>query len=132
LVLSTAYVLKEQVLGAIEMRHANEQAYQVVLTDWQVATANPEEHPHWLQFYANALHDALRKANNRRKETLSQMTQTDWRIAVAQEMKADLWYEQPEQDEMQTVTQVPNTNAVTASKNGNSPKVAVAVVSGDV
>ncbi len=132
LVLSTAYVLKEQVLGAIEMRHANEQAYQVVLTDWQVAIANPEEHPHWLQFYANALRDALRKANNRRKETLSQMTQTDWRTAVAQEMRADSWYDQPEQDEMQPIMQVPNTNTVTASKNGNSPKVAIAVVSGDV
>jgi hypothetical protein len=104
LVLSTAYVLKKQVLGAIEMRHANEQAYQVALTDWQVATANPEKHPHWLQFYANALRDALRKANNRRKEALSQMNQTDWHIAVAQEMHADLWYEQSKQHETQTVT----------------------------
>jgi hypothetical protein len=39
LVLSTAYVLKEQVLGAIEMRHANEQAFQAALADWQIATA---------------------------------------------------------------------------------------------
>ena len=76
------------------------------MTDWQVATANPEEHLHWLQFYAYALRDTLRKANNRRKETLSQMTQTDWCIAVTQEMQADLWYEQSEQDEMQTVMPV--------------------------
>ena len=47
-------------------------------------------------------------------------------------MQADLWFEQLEQDEMQIVTQVPDTNAVTASKNGNSPKVTVAVVSDDV
>ena len=67
-------------------------AFQAALTDWQVATANPEEHPQWQQFYANALRDALRKANNRRKETLAQMTQDDWRKAVTREMHADLWY----------------------------------------
>jgi hypothetical protein len=59
LVLSTAYVLKEQALGAIEMRHANEQAFQAALTDWQAATANPEQQPYWSQFYANTLCDAL-------------------------------------------------------------------------
>jgi hypothetical protein len=30
----------------------------------------------------NALRDALRKTNNRRQETLTQMTQNDWRLAV--------------------------------------------------
>jgi hypothetical protein len=82
LVLSTAYVLKEQVLRAIEMRHANEMSYQEALAEWRTTTANPEAYPQWTQFYANALRDALRKANNRRQETLSQMTQNDWRIAV--------------------------------------------------
>ena len=73
LVLSTAYVLKEQALAAIEMRHANEQTYQAAVADWQVATANPEEHTKWPQFYANALRDGLWKANSRRKETLIQL-----------------------------------------------------------
>jgi hypothetical protein len=131
IVLSTAYVLKEQALESIERRHADERAFQEAFAEWQIATANPENHPQWVQFYANALRDALRKANNRRKETLSQMTQSDWCIAVSQEMRADLWYGQPQRNEMQTVTQVPNTNAVTASKNGSSPKVAAAVVNGD-
>ena len=79
LVLSTAYVLKEQALESIERRHANECAFQVALTDWQAAVSNPEDHPQWLQFYANALHDALRKTNTRHQEALSQMTQDDWR-----------------------------------------------------
>jgi hypothetical protein len=126
LVLSTAYVLKEQVLGAIETRHANEQAYQVALSDWHIATANPEEHPHWQQFYANTLRDALRKANNRRQETLSQMTQDDWRVAVAREMRAERWYEQPEQDEMLIEAQSPVIGSLVVSRNGNSPKVSVA------
>ena len=59
LVLSTAYVLKEQMLEAIELRHANERAYQEAVNDWQRATINPEAHSQWMQFYANALRDAL-------------------------------------------------------------------------
>jgi hypothetical protein len=121
-----SYVLKEQVLGAIETRHANEQACQVALSDWQVATANPEEHPHWQQFYANTLRDALRKANNRRQETLSQMTQDDWRVAVAREMWAERWYEQPEQDETLIEAQSPAIGSLVVSRNGNSPKVSAA------
>ena len=71
LVLSTACILKEQSLGVIEMRYANAQAFQVALTNWQNAIANPEDYHHWQQFYADALCDTLRKANNRRKETFS-------------------------------------------------------------
>jgi hypothetical protein len=41
------------------------------------------------QFYANALQDALRKANARRKETLAALTRADWRLAVYREMQAD-------------------------------------------
>jgi hypothetical protein len=58
LVLSTAYVLKEQMLEAIELRHADERAYQEAVNDWQRATINPEAHSQWMQFYANALRDA--------------------------------------------------------------------------
>jgi hypothetical protein len=126
LVLSTAYVLKEQVLRAIEMRHANEMSYQEALAEWRTTTANPEAYPQWTQFYANALRDALRKANNRRQETLSQMTQNDWRIAVTREMRADLWYAQPDQDETLRVAQPPNTSTLLAKRNGNSPKVIAA------
>jgi hypothetical protein len=123
LVLSTAYVLKEQVLESIERRHADEHAFQAALTEWKIATANPEGHPNWQQFYANALRDVLRKANNRRKESLGQMNQEDWRVAVTREMQADLWYEPPEQDEPLIIAQVPNTSTLIASRNGNSPKV---------
>jgi hypothetical protein len=126
LVLSTAYVLKEQVLDAIERRHADERAFQAALTDWQAATANPEEHPQWTQFYANALRDALRKVNNRRKETLNQMSQADWRSTVTREMKADLWYEKPDQDETLMAVNRPDTDMMTVSRNGNSPKAIAA------
>jgi len=96
LVLSTAYVLKEQMLEAIELRHANERAYQEAINEWQQAAASPETHPQWMQFYANALRDALRKTNNRRKEVLESLSTADWRALVYRELQADDWYATPE------------------------------------
>jgi hypothetical protein len=130
IVLSTAYVLKEQVLESIEQRHADERAFQSALAEWQAATAEPEQHPQWSQFYANALRDALLKANSRRKEALSEMAIGDWRLAVYRETQADLWYEVPEHDK--------ETPAVIDSdptrRNGHSafPKVSAAAASGAV
>ena len=98
LVLSTAYVIKEQLLDSIQQRHANERAFQEALNDWQLATYDPEAHPRWSQFYANALRDVLRKVNSRRKETLQDMTTADWRAAVYRELHAEEWFETPEVD----------------------------------
>jgi hypothetical protein len=89
LVLSTAYVLKEQMLEAIELRHANERAYQEAVIEWQRATVNPEAHSQWMQLHANALRDALRKANSRRREALEALTTADWRALVYRELQAD-------------------------------------------
>jgi hypothetical protein len=97
LVLSTAYVLKEQMLESISQRHANEFAFQEALHIWQLATNAPENHSRWSQFYANALRDALRKANARRKEALEVITVADWRTLVYREQQADAWYEDPGQ-----------------------------------
>ena len=105
LVLSTAYVLKEQILEAIELRHANERAYQEAVDEWQRATANPEAHGQWMQFYANALRDALRKANNRRREAVQALTTGDWRVLVYRELQADNWYQQPSPDSQTNVVE---------------------------
>ncbi|MFN8531567.1 MAG: hypothetical protein U0670_23430 [Anaerolineae bacterium] len=96
LVLSTAYVLKEQMLEAIELRHANERAYQEAIHDWQRATIDPEAHSRWMQFYANAIRDSLRKANSRRRETLETLTTADWKALVYRELQADDWYAHPD------------------------------------
>jgi hypothetical protein len=130
LVLSTAYVMKEQILETIEIRHANERAFQVALEEWQVAAAMPEEYPTWMQFYANALQDALRRANARRKETLSQMAVEDWRLAVAREMRADMWYQNTEHENRSSLPFSPAVEAISASSNGNDnhPKVSTAAV----
>ncbi len=96
LVLSTAYVLKEQMLEAIELRHANERAYQEAINEWQRATINPEAHNRWMQFYANALRDALRKVNSRKRDVLETLSHADWRALVYRELQADDWYTTPE------------------------------------
>lgn len=96
LVLSTAYVLKEQMLEAIEQRHLNERAYQEAVNEWQRAAISPEAHPRWMQLHANALRDSLRKANSRRREMLDGLNQADWRALVYRELQADSWYETPE------------------------------------
>jgi len=116
LVLSTAYVLKEQMLESIEARHANEHAFQDALAEWNEATSDPEHDPRWPQFYANALRDALAKRNSRRKEVLQEMTTEDWRAAVWREMQAEEWYQ--DYVEMDT-TGSPPMRLATASSNGN-------------
>jgi hypothetical protein len=128
LVLSTAYVLKEQILSAIETRHANEISYQEVLGKWQRATGDPEAHPQWAQCYANALRDAMWKGNHRRRETLNQMTQNDWYAAVTREMQADAWYQEPLSDEKTRLLPALPQGALGVGRNGSghSPKVSVA------
>jgi hypothetical protein len=90
----------------------------------------PEDYPLWMQFYANALQDALRKTNARRKETLSQMSVEDWRLAVSREMRADMWYQNAGQDEGSTFPLSSAVEAITANSNGNGhrPKVSAAAV----
>ncbi|HMN11591.1 MAG TPA: hypothetical protein PKD55_04620 [Bellilinea sp.] len=127
LVLSTAYVLKEQVLETIEQRHADEHAFQMAVAEWQVTTASPEDHPRWSQFYANALRDALLKANARRREMLSEMTVDDWRTVVYREMEADLWYEEPQHDDELPAALI--GDPLRRNGNGTHPKV-IAAVSG--
>jgi hypothetical protein len=90
----------------------------------------PEGYPSWIQFYANALQDALRKANARRKEALSQMTVEDWRLAVGREMRADMWYQNAEHENGSSLSFSHAVEAIIASSNGNGshPKASAAAV----
>ncbi len=124
LVLATSFILKEQLLGAIETRHANEQAFQIAIAKWRTATDTPENHPQWLQFYANALRDALHKANHRRQEALAALTTADWRMLVYRELQTEQWYVEPEdsrdplpEEGGRAMTHVPL--AVQVNHNGN-------------
>ncbi len=131
LVLSTAYVLKEQLLEAIEHRHSTERTYQVALNEWHEATARPENHPQWSQFYANALRDMLSKANNRRQETLAALTTADWRALVYRELQTEHWYDVPEESFVpvrmtQEIEPVPLS--ALAKRNGNGAHASAGTV----
>lgn len=115
LVLSTAYVLKEQMLENIQERFASERFYQEALSVWNDRVGNPEGYTHWHQVHANAIRDALCKANNRRKDALADMTDSDWRAAVWRELQADSWYAVNDQGIDPRPTQPP----ILAVGNGN-------------
>jgi hypothetical protein len=129
LVLSTAYVLKEQLLESIEVRHANERAYQEAVSAWQLATIDPESHPGWLQYYANALRDALRRSNARRREALEALTTADWRALVERELQADDWFSAPTvtsptvAPEAEAQEQASAPRPFAASANGHHPQI---------
>ena len=118
-------------LGTIEQRHMTERAYQQALSEWQAATAIPEDHPQWPQFYANALRDALRRANNRRQETLASMTPADWYAAVTREMQAELWYREPDDNSVRP-GQAADIPPLRRNGSNAPPKVIAAAASGAV
>jgi len=102
LTLSTAYVLKELLLTIIEQRHNDQNAYELSLIDWEQAIANPEDHPKYLQAYANELRDSLIKANRRKKATkeiLPELSKSDWRALVKRELQNEDWYTASEEVE---------------------------------
>lgn len=95
-VLAMAHVLKHQLLDALAMHEAQKTAYERALQEWQRnISRDASMHPEWSRFYANALRDALSKANGRTKagkDALPQLTVADWRALVYREMQAENWY----------------------------------------
>ncbi len=96
LVLTTSYVLKEQMLEAIAQRHANEQAYQQAYHAWKLETSNLEQHPDWLRFYSNALLDTIARYNRSKlaKEALHELNDLQKLALFQREQQAELWYVQ--------------------------------------
>ena len=112
LVLSTAYILKEQMLTAIAQRHANTQAYQEAVNVWNMANAQPEKHPRYMSALANALRDALKDENAKgtgataRRETMASLDTEAWKRLVKRELLADDWYsDMPDAPRAQEVQQ---------------------------
>jgi len=73
-----------------------------------------------MQFYANALRDALRKVNSRRRDALEGLNAADWRALIYRELQSDNWYEQPTQDVMSIVEVIEApSRPLAVSLNGN-------------
>lgn len=108
LVLITAQILKTQMLHSIEARHEAQRTfaaahsawntdYADALHAWQSAYDHAHEHASWMRVQANALRDALRKANARSSAVLREIKDDDWRTLILREVAADAWYERAEQ-----------------------------------
>jgi hypothetical protein len=84
LVLLISYVLKEQLLGAVQQHYTAEHRYQQSLAEWEQSSAQPELHHRWKHYYYSALWDQIQKANSTRtaKEVLMQLPQRQIRLLV--------------------------------------------------
>lgn len=115
LVLSTAYILKEQMLSAIGQRHASEVAYQTELAAWKVATSSPERHPRYMSALANALKQMLIEENSRgtgaarRIEMMKLLEKPHWIQLVRREIESEQWYASEGSNELPELPALPET-----------------------
>jgi hypothetical protein len=108
IVLGTAYILKEQILHAIELRYASQRDFDAALNAWKERSMQPEQDASWEKRYANAIRDALRKANNRSERgraAIAALSHGDWYALVKREMQIDNWYLQGAQSDAQLQTE---------------------------
>lgn len=96
LVLGMSYILKGQMLYAIEILHSAEKEYQEDLTKWNTTSADIEEHPQWKQKYASSLRDQLIKTNKRKKSiNINELSLKEWKVLVWREMQEENWFYEP-------------------------------------
>jgi len=131
LVLSLAYILKEQMLVTIEQRYETERMYQEALQGWEKQTAKPENHPNWKQFYANSIRDEFIGLYKRRKSVdVKSLGSGEWIEIVKREFNADQWYMPESNIEDNTIAlntakqleaEVISEDTPLAMKNGHNP-----------
>jgi hypothetical protein len=121
-VLFMAIIGERLILEALRNRHANEQAYQQALAEWQAETSDPEKSQRWRASYANALREVIREANSSgrgqkdRRALMATLRGPDWSALVWREMQADEWFA-PSQDWQGNFTQAPAASSNGASQN---------------
>lgn len=115
-VLVMAHVLKHQLLDAEYARQERKRAFENALQAWETAmSADPEKHPEWQRFYANALRDAIRAKNARvtvAREMLPALSKADWRALVYRELDNENWYEAPAMPTVHEAFALPDASAV--------------------
>lgn len=110
--------LENLIVRSLKRRDDITSRYLKALHDWETATAKPDHHPKYVQMYANALKDAIYKANSRR-EAAKSVTIAEWRLLVKREIAADQWYE-----DVTLPTEPPRPLPETVnSDSGNIPRV---------
>ena len=91
-VLGVGMVIKRIWLDDLGRRHMAERAYQDALARWHEATADPENHPRWSQFYASALREVYQSTYSSRHD-LTRLALADWRLIVSRELSQEDWFE---------------------------------------
>lgn len=94
--IGVGFHLENLIVRQLKRRDDINSRYLEALTNWETATANPEQHAQYTQRYANALRDALIKANRARKwfkDNAAELTNAHWRLLVKREI-ADEWFTQ--------------------------------------
>lgn len=89
--IGVGFHLETLIVRQLKRRDEINSRYLEALHSWEVATANPEQHKEYMQRYANALKDALTRANARRA-AFKDLTVAQWRLLVKREIAADNWY----------------------------------------
>lgn len=90
MVLSTAYVLKEQIFESIRARREADMQYQEAVASWRRNMQRPaNEHPAWMRFYVESLQNAIRKANARAigREEWNVLPRPAWILLVQRELQ---------------------------------------------
>jgi len=92
LVLVTSWVLKSQMLDAVETHFAARREYKNAVAVYAIAIENADAQPQWERTLANTLRDAIRNANRRSTAVLRDLTREDWIALVMRERNAEEWY----------------------------------------
>jgi len=91
LVLGVAYVLKDRILQAVQLRFANETAFQDAVHAWQELQRKPEAHKDWTHYYMQSLRDTILAANarGRARDVRKELSTQDWIVLLHREYNAD-------------------------------------------
>jgi hypothetical protein len=88
-----AMALERRFLYAVQERHRVNREFERALADWKALTSDPTSHPHWIQFYANALRDEIyRQSRGAGRDMLNDLPTQDWIDLVQREIDADNWF----------------------------------------
>lgn len=96
LVVSMAYILKQQWLDTIADRHALKQKYDNAMAAYKLKYDTAEDQDGWKRTYANTLRDTLRRVYVKigQKEEIASLTTAQWTMLVNREMRAGEWYDE--------------------------------------
>lgn len=126
IVLSTAYVLKEQFLEAIEQRHADQRAYETAMNTYLDSIHDPDADSLFNKYFAEAI--KLTHATKRGQvQVARQLSRDQWIAIVNRELHEESWYlaidepePKPTEEDTQEVNAIYQENPFPAKSSANA------------